>query len=372
MFQIVSKILIVENNPEDGTLMPKRLEALFPNSRICCAENLQKGKYLIEKQSADVIFLDLALPEENSIEFFHALIVKQSPVPFIILTACKNADEALLTLEKEMQSQGLKERNTAYILAKSVEYGIERSKITEQKRNESEKEMLIEKLMLINHDLQQFSYITSHNLRAPLNNLLGLIKLFDISSVTDASNQILLENFEKCTYQLNETVNDLINILIIKNNEDTKKEKLDIRKTFEKVVQSVQTAINEKKILIITDFNNSYEVYFNRTYLESIFLNLVTNSVKYSSPDRLPAIKVTSEKTGDGIKIYFEDNGLGIDLQRNQHRIFGLYQRFHDNADSKGLGLYMVKSQIQAMGGDINVVSEVDKGTTFTITFKNQ
>lgn len=243
--------------------------------------------------------------------------------------------------------------------------------ITEQKRNEIEKEMFIEKLKQNNSDLQQFSYITSHNLRSPLGNLLGIIKLLDTSSISDPMTKMLLKNFEDCTIQLNETVNDLINILLVKNSSDSKKETLDLRKTFEKVVQSVQNTIDQKSMTIIADFDDAYEVEFNRTYLESILLNLITNAVKYSSPKRDPQVKIRTEKIDGGIKMYFSDNGLGIDMQRNKDRIFGLYQRFHNHADSKGLGLYMVNSQIRVMGGGIDVESEVDKGTTFIITFKN-
>ena len=243
--------------------------------------------------------------------------------------------------------------------------------ITEQKKNETEKEMLIEELTQNNSDLRQFSYITSHNLRAPLSNLLGIIKLLDTSLITDPMTTLLLQNFEECTLQLNDTVNDLINVLIIKNNVNAKKETLDIRKIFERVVHSVQNVIEQKKVIVTADFDNAYEVLFNRSYLESILLNLVTNAVKYSSPKRTPEIKVRTEKIADGVKLSFSDNGLGIDLQRYKDRIFGLYQRFHDHADSKGLGLYIVNSQIRVMGGEIDVESEVDKGTTFIITFKN-
>ena len=243
--------------------------------------------------------------------------------------------------------------------------------ITEQKRNETEKELLIEELTQNNSDLRQFSYITSHNLRAPLSNLLGIIKLLDTSMITDPMTTLLLQNFEECTLQLNDTVNDLINVLIIKNNVNAKKEKLDIRKIFERVVHSVQNAIEQKNAIITADFDNAYEVLFNRTYLESILLNLVTNAVKYSSPKRTPEIKIKTEKILDGVTLFFSDNGLGIDLERYKDRIFGLYQRFHDHADSKGLGLYIVNSQIRVMGGEIDVESEVDKGTTFIITFKN-
>jgi PAS domain S-box-containing protein len=243
--------------------------------------------------------------------------------------------------------------------------------ITEQKRNETEKEMLIEELTQNNSDLRQFSYITSHNLRSPLSNLLGIIKLLDTSSISDPMTSLLLKNFEECTLQLNDTVNDLINVLIIKNNVNAKKEELDIRKVFERVVHSVQNAIEQNHATIIADFDRAFEVLFNRSYLESILLNLVTNAVKYRSPKRSLKIKVRTEKTPEGVVLYFSDNGLGIDLERYKDRIFGLYQRFHDHADSKGLGLYIVDSQIRVMGGEIDVESEVDKGTTFIIRFKN-
>ncbi len=245
--------------------------------------------------------------------------------------------------------------------------------ITAQKRSETEKEMLIEELTQNNSDLRQFSYITSHNLRAPLSNLLGIIKLIDTSAVTDPTTSLLFKNFEECTLQLNDTVNDLINVLIIKNNVNAKKERLDIRKTCDRVINSIQTTLEASEMTLHLNFDEASEVDFNRTYLESILLNLLTNGVKYRSPKRKPQIHIRTEKTSEGfVKLYFEDNGLGIDLKRYKDRIFGLYQRFHDHPDSKGLGLYIVNSQVRVMGGEIEVESELDKGTTFIITFKNE
>ena len=243
--------------------------------------------------------------------------------------------------------------------------------ITEKKRNETEKELLIEELMHNNNDLRQFSYITSHNLRAPLSNLLGIIQLLDLSSITDPTTSLLLKNFKDCTLQLNDTVNDLINVLIIKNNVNTKKERLNIQTIFSKVISSVQNTVDNMSAGITIDVEAAPEVEFNRSYLESVLLNLLTNAMKYSSPKRKLEINVVTYKYPDCTKLHFSDNGLGIDMTRHKDKIFGLYQRFHDHADSKGLGLYMVNSQVRVMGGDIEVFSEVDKGTTFVITFKN-
>lgn len=243
--------------------------------------------------------------------------------------------------------------------------------ISEQKKNETEKELLIEELMHNNNDLKQFSYITSHNLRAPLSNLLGILQLLDMSSITDPMSSLLLKNFKDCTLQLNETVNDLINVLIIKNNVNTKRETLSIPQTLDRVIGSVQNTIDNFHAEIHQNFEAFDNVEFNKSYLESILLNLLTNALKYSSPDRKPVIRVYTKKEHDVTKLYFSDNGLGIDIERHKNKIFGLYQRFHDHADSKGLGLYIVNSQIRVMGGEIEVASEVDKGSTFIVTFKN-
>ena len=243
--------------------------------------------------------------------------------------------------------------------------------ISEQKKNEIEKELLIEELTQNNSDLRQFSYITSHNLRAPLSNLTGIIKLINTETITDPVNAMLLKNFEECTLQLNETVNDLLNVLIIKNNVNAGKEVLNIRKVFEKVAHSIQSTINKFEMDVELDIDEAPDVVFNHTYLESILLNLLTNAIKYRSPKRKPKLVLKTEKNSSGVKLYFSDNGLGIDLDRYGDRIFGLYQRFHDHPDSKGLGLYIVNSQIRVMGGEIDIESEVDKGTTFILTFKN-
>lgn len=244
--------------------------------------------------------------------------------------------------------------------------------VSMRKRNEREKELLIEELTRTNIDLRQFSYITSHNLRAPLSNLLGIMRLLDVSTITDPMTSLLIQNFQDSTLQLNETVNDLINVLIIKNNVNVKKEKLDIGKTFEKVMKSVQNMIDEFDVQITVNFQETNELDINRTYFESILLNLLTNAIKYRTQDEQPQLNIYTRQYSDSIKLYFCDNGLGIDLDRYKDRIFGLYQRFHDNSDGKGLGLYIINSQINAMGGSIDVKSKVGKGTTFILTFKRE
>ena len=128
--------------------------------------------------------------------------------------------------------------------------------------------------------------------------------------------------------------------------------------------------INSADINISVDFSEAPSVFFDANYLESILLNLMSNSIKFSSPDRKIEISMKSRKEGEFTILEFSDNGIGMDMDRIKDRIFGLYQRFHDRSDSKGIGLYLIHSQVTALGGKISVKSKVDEGTTFYITFK--
>lgn len=242
--------------------------------------------------------------------------------------------------------------------------------ITEEKKREKEKEQLIRELTQNNKDLKQFSYITSHNLRAPLSNLTGLLNLMQEVPVEDPELREIINGFATSTNLLNETINDLVKVVIIKDNPSIQKEEVLIKDVFENVFNQLSFLISLHKPILKIELEKVTILNINKAYLESILLNLFTNAIKYRSPKRTLRVFVSSKEIGDSIELIFKDNGIGIDLERNGDKIFGLYQRFHNYSDSKGLGLYLVKSQVESMGGSISVESEVDKGTTFTITFK--
>ena len=244
--------------------------------------------------------------------------------------------------------------------------------ITEEKKQEKEKEQLIRELTQNNKDLKQFSYITSHNLRAPLSNLTGLLNLIEDITIEDQELKEILSGFNKSTHQLNDTINDLVKVIIIKDNPSIKKEAVLIKEIFENVFSQLNFQIELYKPIIKLNFEKVSIINTNKAYIESILLNLLTNSIKYKSENRKLKITITTEEIDDTVVLIFKDNGIGIDLARNKDKVFGLYQRFHNYPDSKGLGLYLVKSQVETMGGTIDIESEVNKGTTFTLTFKNK
>ena len=243
--------------------------------------------------------------------------------------------------------------------------------ISVEKEKEKEREQLINELTQNNKDLKQFSYITSHNLRAPLSNLTGLLNLIEDIPIENEELKEIIYGFSKSTGLLNETINDLVKVIIIKDSPSIDKENVTIKDVFENVFNQLSFLISLKKPLIKMDFEKAETVFINKSYFESILLNLMTNSLKYKDDIRKLKITVSSKTIANTTVINFKDNGVGIDLVRNKDKIFGLYQRFHDYADSKGLGLYLVKSQVESMGGTISVESEVGVGTSFKITFKN-
>lgn len=128
--------------------------------------------------------------------------------------------------------------------------------------------------------------------------------------------------------------------------------------------------ISDNNVEINAYFDNVEKINYNKLYLESIFLNLIENAIKYKAPNRSPIINITSKLNDDGsVKLIIKDNGIGINLNRHGKKIFGLNQVFHKHPEARGVGLFMTKTQIESMGGSIFVSSIENEGTTFVINF---
>jgi PAS domain S-box-containing protein len=243
--------------------------------------------------------------------------------------------------------------------------------ITVEKQKEEEREKLIIELTQNNKDLKQFSYITAHNLKAPLSNLTSLLSLLEDIHIDDKELQDILDGFSKSTELLNDTINDLSKIIVIKDNTAVDKELITISVTVDNIIKQLGFLLLEKKPKIILNYDKDVVVYGNKLYFESIVINLMTNALKYNNPKNTLEIEIDSYNDEKFTYLMIKDNGLGIDLEKYKDKIFGLYQRFHNYPDSKGLGLYLVKSQVISLGGDIQVKSEVGVGTTFTVILPN-
>ncbi|TLP81467.1 PAS domain S-box protein [Maribacter sp. ACAM166] len=220
-----------------------------------------------------------------------------------------------------------------------------------------------------NRQLSNFAYITSHNLRAPVGNLKSLQDFYNES--TDMEDRAMLfSKFEKVIGHLTETLNELIETVKIQEDINIVHDSILFDTVFDKTVEILEGQILDSKAVVTSNFSEATKIKYPKLYMESIMLNLLSNSLRYRSPDRVPKIHFSTKITNNEITLLATDNGLGIDLKRHGNKIFGLSNTFHSHPDSKGVGLFMTKTQIEAVGGSITVQSEVDKGTTFKIVLK--
>jgi len=221
-----------------------------------------------------------------------------------------------------------------------------------------------------NAQLQQYSYIVSHNLRAPIANLLGLSRLFNSKNLLDERNLKVIRNIESSASNIDSILKDLNKILAIKKELAKEKEEVILDDIIYKVLKTLEKEFIEVRPRIDLEMQVTRLNTIN-SYITSIFTNLISNSIKYKAPDRECLIMIRTYKDPKGVTIEFEDNGLGMDMEKFGEQIFGLYKRYHRHVEGTGMGLHLVKSQVEAMNGKINVESELDKGTKFTIHLYN-
>lgn len=243
--------------------------------------------------------------------------------------------------------------------------------ITEKKEIELKRNQHLANLTQVHQDLKQFSYTTSHDLRSPVNNLLAIINLLDEFNVTDENIQNYLSFLKSSAQNLNDILNNSVDVMISRDKLNVKIEKLDLQENLDHVLHSIQSHLQNSNALIEVDFHEQKSINFNKAYLESIFLNLITNSIKYSQPELNPVIHIKSRKTDHGSQIIYTDNGMGFDMEKVKGKVFGLHQKFHNHTDSKGIGLYLIHNHINSLGGSISLESKVNQGSTFTLYFRD-
>lgn len=236
----------------------------------------------------------------------------------------------------------------------------------ELEKNNSEIKHLNAQLKKANLELQQFASIVSHNLRSPVANIVGLASILkeDISEEDKIQSQQYLFN---AVEQLNEIIQDLNKILKSKSEINEINEVIEFEHIIKSIKVSIHILLEKEAVQIHSNFTSINKIKSNKSYIYSTFYNLISNSIKYKHINRTPIINITSAVEGEKIIIYFQDNGAGIDLEKNGDNLFGLYKRFDLDKDGKGLGLFMVKSQIETLGGNINVTSKLGEGTMFII-----
>jgi len=226
-----------------------------------------------------------------------------------------------------------------------------------------------EELFAQNQDLQQFTYIVSHNLRAPLANAIGLVYLLSTEEPDSPYFAETRDHLQQNLRQLDQVLQDMNTILTIRDRQDlARPEDVTLAELLAQVIYNLQDMLDQCGGIVQVEVPAGLLVRGNRAYLYSIFFNLLSNAIKYRAEGRPLRVVVAATGEPEQAKtITVADNGSGFDLEQAGDKVFKLYKRFHPHHPGRGLGLYLVKSHIDSMGGHIEVQSQVDAGTRFTL-----
>ncbi len=238
--------------------------------------------------------------------------------------------------------------------------------ISSLKEKENELRKLINVTSEQNKKLINFAHIISHNLRSHTANFSMLLE-FLMQEQDDKEKEKLVNMLSQASQSLMETLENLNIVVDINTNINIEQEHLDLNEKIKQSLKALEAFLKQKKAKVKIDIPAGTTLKAAPAYLDNIILNVLKNAVIYAHPDRTPVINLTAKKEGDATVLSIKDNGLGIDLDKYGDKLFGMYKTFHNNKDARGIGLYIVKNQVEAMGGTIEVESKVGIGATFNI-----
>lgn len=218
-----------------------------------------------------------------------------------------------------------------------------------------------------NKRLLNFARIVSHDLTSHCGNLVKVSEIFEEAD-SDEERLEMIGLIKKISGSLISTISGLSSVVKAQTEIETQRTKISLTRIYASVLTVLSQEIKEKGATINADFSACPEVDYVLPYMESIMLNFTTNALKYSHPGRKPEISIRSVMVDGKPALEFKDNGQGIDLERYGKDLFGMYKTFHGNVEARGIGLFITKSQVDSLGGNIEVESQPDRGTTFMVT----
>lgn len=237
---------------------------------------------------------------------------------------------------------------------------------------EKKKQIQLQQSVIIiseqNKRLLNFAHIVSHNLRSHSGNLKTLLELIRVTTDQE-EREVFIGYLNKLSDSLGQTIEHLADVIKIQTEIKTTRKSIQLEDVLDDTISILAPTLDETNAIIDADFTGAPEIEYVQAYIESIMLNLVSNAVKYRHPDRAPEILIRSFSKNGKTIMTVADNGLGIDLVKVGDHLFGMYQTFHENKDARGIGLFITKNQVEAMGGTVSVESTPDKGSVFIVEF---
>ena len=228
-----------------------------------------------------------------------------------------------------------------------------------------------DELIKINSDLDIFVYSASHDLKAPVANIEGLIIALneEIHGHSNSDIDMIIDMINQSIVRFKNSLADLTEIAEIQKESGNNKDSIYFKDIINDIILSINDMVKLSRANITIDIDQAPAIHFSKKNLKSLMYNLISNAVKYRSPDKVPEILIKTEKVEDHIVLTIRDNGLGMSI-KDKTKIFLMFKRLHTHIEGSGLGLYLVKRIIDNAGGSIEVESEVGKGSEFRVYFK--
>lgn len=379
------KILLVDDREENlislESLLGKEdyIEYLFARSG-------EEALRIALKEELALILLDVQMPGMNGYEVARYLrkTAKTRSIPIIFVTAIDTDSTHMVEgfeagavdfLFKPLHPFITKSKVSAFVgfyLQKKELEQVNQIALNLNRELEKRVEERTKELTKINNDLDNFIYTASHDLKAPINNIEGLMQLLGnrLSKETGKKEAVddIMAMVHKSVTRFKNTLRDLTEVAKVEN-ETSDTSTVNFREMMEEVELTIADLIREYDAQIIEDFAEVPEINFSRKNLRSILYNLVSNAIKYSSPDRRPEVKVSTTRQGDFIVLKVADNGLGIKKEARE-KVFGMFKRLHNHVEGTGVGMAIVKRIIENNGGKIELESEPGQGSTFYVYLK--
>jgi signal transduction histidine kinase len=256
----------------------------------------------------------------------------------------------------------------AYKSPKQLQVAVD-SKTSELETRISELKRLSARISRKKEQVENFAYITSHNLRSPAANLVALIRELNETESQETKKEIM-PMLVRSGDQLMTTLDDISHVLTQGNPlEDARQ--ITFNQLVEELKLELKLEIKASEAVLVTQFDACPSITYAPDHLKSVFINLISNAIRYHHPNRAPKIELRTWVEDDHVHLECKDNGLGIDLKKYGERMFKLYRTFHEHPDAKGIGLFVVKHQLESLDGSIEVESEVGEGSIFTVRFGN-
>jgi signal transduction histidine kinase len=364
------RILVLEDMEDDLELIEYILtdaNLKFTTKRV---DNREQFVSALMRDHVDVILSDHSLPQFNSDEALSIYRESGLKIPFILVTGAVSDEFAVNSIKQGADDYVLKSNLTR--LPSAIVNAVKQREAEAEKvlANEAMRKQY-EELMKINKELDSFVYSVSHNLRAPLRSVLGLINVARMED--EKRGNPFNEYFNMIESSMHKLDDTLKEILDYSRNarQELSVELIDIQQLLDDNLEKMQFMPGSSSIKKEINIREYSPFYSDKYRISVIFNNLISNAIKYYDPNKeCPSLRVAIDITEERAHLEFQDNGIGIDRQY-QNKIFNMFFRATQSSEGAGLGLYIVQEAVEKLKGTVVIESELRKGTTFIIDIPN-